>query len=135
MNKKLLFAVLAAVLLLMTGCAAGNSRNESEEPMYTKITAEQAKERMEENPDAIVLDVRTQSEYDAAHIGGAVLLPNESIGTAQPEELPELDAEILVYCRSGNRSAQAAKKLAELGYTNVFDFGGIIDWPYGTAAK
>ncbi len=135
MNKKLLFAVLAAVLLLMTGCAAGNSRNESEEPMYTKITAEQAKERMEENPDAIVLDVRTQSEYDAAHIRGAVLLPNESIGTAQPEELPELDAEILVYCRSGNRSAQAAKKLAELGYTNVFDFGGIIDWPYGTAAK
>lgn len=135
MNKKLLFAVLAAVLLLTTGCAAGNSRNESEEPMYKKITAEQAKERMEENPDAVILDVRTQSEYDAAHIEGAVLLPNESIGTARPEELPELDAEILVYCRSGNRSAQAAKKLADLGYTNVFDFGGIIDWPYGTAAK
>lgn len=135
MNKKLLFAVLAAALLLMAGCAAENSRNESEEPMYKKITAEQAKERIEENPDAVILDVRTQSEYDAGHIEGAVFLPNETIGTEPPEELPELGAEILVYCRSGNRSAQAAKKLADLGYTNVLDFGGIIDWPYGTVAK
>jgi len=90
---------------------------------------------MDENPDAVVLDVRTQSEYDAGHIEGAVLLPNEKIGTELPKELPELDAEILIYCRSGNRSAQAAKKLAGLGYTNIFDFGGIIDWPYGTVAK
>lgn len=64
------------------------------------------------------------------HIPGAILIPNESIGDKKPELLPELDAEILVYCRSGNRSAQAAKKLISLGYTKAYDFGGIINWPY-----
>jgi phage shock protein E len=137
MKTKLLSVVLAAVLLLFAfaGCAAENSQEESEGPMYQKITAAEAKERMEDNPDAIILDVRTREEYEAGHIEGAVLLPNESIGADLPKELPGLDAEILIYCRSGNRSAQAAKKLVDLGYTNVFDFGGIIDWPYGTVKK
>ena len=101
---------------------------------YIKITAEEAKNKMDENKDAIILDVRTESEYMEKHIGGAILIPNETIQDTIPVELPDLDAEILVYCRSGNRSEQASKKLIALGYTNVFDFGGINDWPYDTVA-
>ena len=97
---------------------------------YRKISAADAKARMDSGDTIVVLDVRTQEEYDAGHIAGAMLLPNETILDTQPSELPDLNAEILVYCRSGNRSAQAANKLLALGYTNVVDFGGIIDWPY-----
>ena len=85
---------------------------------------------MDSGDTIVILDVRTKEEYDAGHIAGAILVPNETIVDKQPELLPDLDAEILVYCRSGNRSAQAAKKLIAIGYTNVVDFGGIIDWPY-----
>ena len=85
---------------------------------------------MDSGDTIVILDVRTQEEYDAGHIAGAILVPNETISDKQPALLPDLDAEILVYCRSGNRSAQAAKKLIAIGYTNVVDFGGIIDWPY-----
>ena len=85
---------------------------------------------MDSGDEMIILDVRTKEEFDAGHIAGAILVPNETIIDEQPELLPDLDAEILVYCRSGNRSAQAAKKLIAMGYTNVADFGGIIDWPY-----
>jgi len=85
---------------------------------------------MDSGDEIIILDVRTKEEYDAGHIKGAILVPNETIIDEQPELLPDLDAEILVYCRSGNRSAQAANKLIAIGYTNVVDFGGIIDWPY-----
>ncbi len=102
---------------------AGNSR--------AAISAEEAKERLEANPDAILLDVRTQEEYDGGHIPGAVCFPNEDILPELP--LPfEKDAEILVYCHSGRRSAEAAEKLKHMGYTNVADFGGIRDWPYET---
>ena len=95
------------------------------------LTAEEAKERLEANPDAILLDVRTQEEYDGGHVPGAVCFPNEDILPELP--LPfEKDTEILVYCRSGRRSAEAAQKLTELGCTNVADFGGILDWPYET---
>jgi len=87
---------------------------------------------MESGDPVAVVDVRTAEEYAEAHIPGAILLPNEDIGDTAPEQLPVLDAEILIYCRSGNRSAQAAKKLVALGYTNVSDFGGMIDWPYET---
>lgn len=102
---------------------------------FQTITAEQAKARMDANPSAIILDVRTQAEYDAGHIPGALLLPNENIADTQPALLPDLDAEILLYCRSGNRSRQAATKLAALGYTNLYDFGGIGSWPYATTTK
>ena len=97
---------------------------------YRKISAEDAKARMDSGDEIIVLDVRTKDEFNTGHIPGAILLPNETIIDTQPDLLPDLDAEILVYCRSGNRSAQAAKKLIAMGYTNVYDFGGIIDWPY-----
>ena len=86
--------------------------------------------RIDSGAEIIILDVRTQQEYDAGHIEGAILLPNETIADTPPDALPNKDAEILIYCRSGNRSAQAAKKLVAMGYTNVYDFGGIIDWPY-----
>lgn len=102
--------------------------------MYKRITAQQAKERMEQNPKAIILDVRRKMEYDAGHIAGAMLLSNEEIDDYRTDELPDLDAEILIYCRSGNRSANAAMKLIDLGYRNVLDFGGIISWPYGVVA-
>lgn len=97
---------------------------------YRRISAEDAKARIDSGDEIIIVDVRTEAEFDAGHLPNAILIPNETIGKSMPELLPDLDAEILIYCRSGNRSAQAAKKLVAIGYTNVYDFGGIIDWPY-----
>jgi phage shock protein E len=97
---------------------------------YRKITPEEAKVRMDSGDEVLILDVRTREEYDEGHIPGAVLLPNEEIGREAPALLPDKGAEILIYCRSGRRSAEAANKLVALGYTGVYDFGGIIDWPY-----
>lgn len=83
---------------------------------------------MKKDDGHVIVDVRRQDEYDAGHIPGAILITNESIGTEQPEELPDLDQIILIYCRSGNRSKQAAQKLFDIGYTRIYEFGGIIDW-------
>ena len=119
----------AAAIKLYT--ARMRSNFAGEEPGKGVLSAEEAKERLEANAAAILLDVRTQEEYDGGHIPGAVCLPNEDIQADLP--LPfDKDAEILVYCRSGRRSAQAAEKLAAMGYTHVADFGGIQDWPYET---
>lgn len=93
------------------------------------LTAQEAKQRMEENSEAIVLDVRTQEEFDQGHIPGAVCLPNEFIAAGMPFPFAK-DTELLLYCRSGHRSAEAAEKLRDLGFSNVYDFGGIQDWPY-----
>nr|WP_326127354.1 rhodanese-like domain-containing protein [uncultured Oscillibacter sp.] len=98
---------------------------------YLTLTAEEAKARLDEAEDVILLDVRTQEEYDGGHIPGAVCLPSEDITADLPLPFGR-DAEILVYCRSGRRSAEAAEKLADMGYENVADFGGILDWPYET---
>lgn len=95
---------------------------------YTRISQEDAKKMMEADDGYVIVDVRRADEFASGHIPGAILVPNESIGTEKPAELPDLDQIILVYCRSGNRSAQAAKKLADLGYKNVYDFGGIMNW-------
>ena len=120
------------------GALPGESgQTEQEDTMqaeYHKISAEDAKKRMDSGDEIIILDVRTQAEYDESHIPGAILIPNETIGNGKPEQLPDTDKEILVYCRSGNRSAQAAKKLVEAGYTQIYDFGGIMDWPYDTVS-
>ena len=99
-----------------------------------KVTPEQAKAMLKEKPSIILVDVRTNGEYAAAHIPGAILLPNESIGKQPPKALPDMNAEIVVYCRSGMRSADAARKLIKLGYKNVFDLGGIMSWPYETVS-
>lgn len=102
---------------------------------YVKITAKEAKARMDSGDEIIIVDVRTEAEYELEHIANAILIPNETIVETKPALLPDLNAEILVYCRSGNRSAQATRKLLAMGYTNVYDFGGIIDWPYDTITK
>ena len=136
MKKIASFFALVLSLLTLSACAAPAAAAATPAPTvtaaveYKKISAADAKARMDSGDTIIILDVRTQEEYDAGHIPGAILVPNETIVDKQPELLPDLDAEILVYCRSGNRSAQAAKKLIAIGYTNVVDFGGIIDWPY-----
>ena len=83
---------------------------------------------MDIEDDHVIVDVRRQDEFDEGHIPGAICIPNESIIDTQPEELPDLDQIILVYCRSGRRSKEASQKLFDMGYTNVFEFGGIIDW-------
>ncbi|WP_246345943.1 rhodanese-like domain-containing protein [Sedimentibacter hydroxybenzoicus] len=98
--------------------------------VYKKISAEEAKSIID-SEDVIILDVRTQEEYDSGHIKNAILLPVTEIASKTGEFVPYKDAKILVYCRSGNRSATAAKDLIKMGYTDVYDFGGINDWPYG----
>ena len=95
---------------------------------YLKISQAEAMEMMKKNDGHVIVDVRRQDEYDAGHIPGAILIPNESIGTERPAELPDLDQIILIYCRSGNRSKQAAQKLFDMGYTHLYEFGGINTW-------
>ena len=94
------------------------------------ITAEEAKEIMDSREGYVILDVRTQEEYDQGHIPGAVLIPNTEIEAQAEALLTDKNQLILVYCRSGRRSKQAAEILVELGYTNIYEFGGILDWPY-----
>ena len=123
--KRMISLLLA--LLLLAGCS-GNSADGA----YQQITQEEAKEMMD-NQEVIILDVREQDEYDSGHISGAVLLPVGTIDeTTAAEVIPEKDSTVLVYCRSGNRSKTASSALAELGYTNIYEFGGINTWPYET---
>ena len=99
-----------------------------QEMSYERISQEEARQLMEQEDGYIILDVRTEAEYEEGHISGAICIPNETILDEMLEELPNKEQLILVYCRSGNRSKQASQKLAELGYTNIKEFGGIIDW-------
>ena len=125
--KKIIPFLMA--LLLLAGCGA-----QSEESTYRQINAEEAATMMEEESSYIILDVRTTEEYSEKHIPGAINIPNETIGAEDIPELPDKEQLILVYCRSGNRSKQASQKLADLGYTNVVEFGGIQDWPGETVS-
>ena len=120
---KYLLGTLVAVLC--TACMANPSGAE-------RITAQEAKARMEKNPHAIVLDVRTEAEYKSGHIKGAVLLPLDRLEAEAESVLPDKNAEILIYCRSGRRSAEAGEIMSALGYKNIADFGGILLWPYET---
>ena len=120
-----LISALAA-LLLLAGCG-GNGQPEN---TYRQISQEEAAKLMQEQSDYILLDVRTQAEFAESHIPGAICIPNETIGTGEIPELPDKEQLILVYCRSGRRSKLAAEELVALGYTNIREFGGIIDWPY-----
>ena len=121
--KKLLLIFIA--VLLLAGCAAPAEQEVS----YRQITMDEAVTMMEEEKNYIILDVRTIAEFHEEHIPGAINIPNENIGTDAIPELPDKDQLILVYCRSGNRSKQASEKLVKSGYTNIVEFGGIIDWP------
>lgn len=96
---------------------------------YTQITMAEAFELFKTEGDYLIVDVRRADEFAAGHIPGAIHIANESIGEVPPEELPDKDQLIYIYCRSGNRSKQAAAKLVAMGYTNLVEFGGIIDWP------
>ncbi len=120
--KKLIFLLLAVMLL--TACG------QNKEAAYVNITAEEAKEIMDTEEGYIILDVRTQEEYDEGHIPGAIVISHDEIEEKAEEILPNKDQLLLVYCRSGRRSKLAAEALVELGYTNIKEFGGIIDWPY-----
>ena len=139
--RKLSFLVVSLILLaaLVSGCtAAVKSPAETQAPaadadmgaVYHSITPEEAKALLDGQEDVILLDVREQSEFDAGHIPGAVLLPSGYVSTRAAEVLPDKDQTILVYCRSGNRSRTAANTLVNLGYTQVYDLGGIMNWPY-----
>ncbi|MGI5172603.1 rhodanese-like domain-containing protein [Treponema sp. OMZ 840] len=120
-----------AALIVCASClgAAGTKEKHMQKNSFSTISAQEAKARMDKG-GVIIVDVRTQAEYDSGHIPGAIVIPNETIGSSRPAQLPDLNAEILVYCRSGARSRNAAGKLAALGYTAIYDFGGIISWPY-----
>ena len=127
-NRILRIVLLVAVLL----AACGQDIEKDREAVYVNITAEEAKQIMDGEEGYIILDVREQDEYDAGHIPGAILIPYTQIKEKANEMLTDKDQLILVYCRSGRRSKIAAEALVELGYTNIKEFGGIIDWPYET---
>ena len=104
------------------------NNNGSSKSGYTQISMKEAEEIFKEKGDYIILDVRTEAEYEEGHIPGAICVPNETIEDTEIKELPDKEQTIYVYCRSGNRSKKASEKLVKLGYTNIIEFGGIIDW-------
>ena len=121
--KKLIPILLSA--LMFTGCA-GTSNNQTN--TYRQISMDEAVTMMAQETGYIILDVRRPDEFAAGHIPNAINIANESIGTAEIPELPNKDQLIMVYCRSGRRSKEASEKLVKLGYTNIVEFGGILDW-------
>ena len=124
--KKLVYLLLAVMLL--TAC--GQAKENDQGAVYVNITAEEAKQIMDSEEGYIILDARTQEEYDQGHIPGAIVISHEEIAEKAEEVLTDKEQLILVYCRSGRRSKIAAEALVELGYTNIKEFGGISDWPY-----
>ena len=127
--KKLRGLVLMLLISLsLSGLTA--CQNGSNTPTYDQITAKEAKAIMDTEPDYIIIDARTEEEFAEGHIENAILIPEYEIKDRAEKELPDKDALILVYCRSGRRSKIASEELVKLGYTNVKEFGGIIDWPY-----
>lgn len=136
MKNRVRIAVSALIALLALGLWLMKAENDrhvlDRDGMvnvgYVHISQEDAMAQMVDGEDYILLDVRTQAEYAEGHIPGAICLPNETIGSEPPAELPDREQTILVYCRSGRRSAEAAQKLADMGYVNVLEFGGILDW-------
>ena len=124
-NKRFLLMLLTLALPFgCVGCSDGGSAS------YDQISGAEAKALMDSESGYIIIDARTQSEYDEGHIPGAILIPEYEIADRAEKELPDKDQLILVYCRSGRRSKIAAEELVKLGYTNVKEFGGIIDWEY-----
>ena len=143
--KKILCIISAVLCIFLTACGDATSigiiggadgptailvGEKGEKAMYEQITPQEAKKIMDSGEEHIILDTREQDEFDDGHIPGAILIPYTEIENKAEEMLPDKDAQILVYCRSGRRSKIASESLAKLGYTNVKEFGGIIDWPY-----
>ena len=145
MMKKVLGIISILLCILLTACGNDSSigiisgadgptsiivAEKGEKAMYEQITPEEAKKIMDSGEEHIILDTREQDEFDEGHIPGAILIPYTEIENKAEEMITDKDKLILVYCRSGRRSKIAAESLAKLGYTNVKEFGGIIDWPY-----
>ena len=134
--KNLVAAALIGTLafgaaIALTGCGADNEPT-GEVTTVNTITAEQGKAMLDEDSTIILVDVRTTEEFQEEHIPGAILVPIDELETLAPEMMPDKEATYIVYCRSGNRSATAAQQLVDWGYKNIYDMGGIIDWPYET---
>lgn len=121
-NLKPIMILLILPFLFLLSCAV-----KQKTPPYKQISQEEARKMMEEE-DCVILDVRTEEEFNEGHIPDAVCLPAETIGSEAPAQLPDKDQVILIYCRTGIRAAGAAEQLAKLGYTNVYEFGGIVNW-------
>ena len=143
--KKILCIITGILCIVLTACGNDSSigiiggadgptsiivSKKGEKSMYEQITPEEAKKIMESGEEHIILDTRENDEFNEGHIAGAILIPYTEIENKAEGMLPDKDAQILVYCRSGRRSKIASESLVKLGYTNVKEFGGIIDWPY-----
>ena len=143
--KKILCIISSVFCIFLTACGNDSSigiiggadgptsiivSEKGEKVMYEQITPQEAKKIMDSGEEHIVLDTREQDEFDEGHIAGAILIPYTEIENKAEDMLPDKDKLILVYCRSGRRSKIAAESLSKIGYTNVKEFGGIIDWPY-----
>lgn len=145
MRKRTIVAALLLVMVMASGCGSSDAKDitiiggadgptsiflagKVDSGTYTQIDQETAKQMMELDDGHVLVDTRRQDEFDAGHIPGAICIPNESIVDSMPAELPDLDQVILIYCRTGRRSKEAAQKLADIGYTNVYEMGGITDW-------
>ena len=143
--KKTLCIISAVLCIFLTACGDATSigiiggadgptstitTKKGEKTMYEQITPQEAKKIMDSDEERIILDTREQDEFDEGHIPGAILIPYTEIENKAEKMIPDKCKRILVYCRSGRRSKIASESLAKLGYTNVKEFGGIIDWPY-----
>ena len=122
--------IVILLVLLLTAC--GQEKENKQEMVYMNITAQEAKEIMDTQTGYVILDTRTQEEFEEGHIPGAILIPYDEVMEKAEGILTDKEQLILVYCRSGRRSKLAAADLVTLGYTNIQEFGGIIDWPYET---
>lgn len=126
--RRTVFILFVSILILsLTGCFLKTDGPDMERKTFTQISQEEAKDMMAKE-GCVIIDVRTREEYDSGHIPKAICIPNESITDTKPADLPDPDQVILVYCRSGRRSKEAAEKLVNMGYTRIYEFGGIIDW-------
>ena len=132
---KRIISISLAVLLCLISFAGCAQEEKDMENTYQQISAQEAKTIMDTEKDYIIIDARTEEEFAAGHIANAILIPEYEIAERAEAELPDKDALILVYCRSGRRSKIASEELVKLGYTNVKEFGGIIDWPYETTTE
>lgn len=130
MKKPRGFVLMILISLSLFGLSA--CKNDCNVPAYEQITAKEAKTIMNTEKDYVIIDARTKEEFAEGHIENAILIPEYEITERAEKELPDKDALILVYCRSGRRSKIASEELVKLGYTNVKEFGGIINWPYET---
>ncbi len=128
MIKRRIVSIVAAMvfLLVLSGCGAA----EKEGSVYMNINAEKAKEMMDGLEKFVLLDARSEEEFSEGHIPGAIVIPHEEVSESAEREIPEKNVPVFVYCRSGRRSKIAAEALVSLGYSEVYEFGGIIDWPY-----